>query len=75
MDVLQEQIQQATKKEVKKTKSTNSRVTSPFVKEVLNFAMPLKLKKHVIEPYHGKTSPRENVEMYVMTMQLYGVPD
>lgn len=43
-------------------------VRSPFVKEVLEFAMPPKLKLPAIEPYYRRTDPREHVETFVMSM-------
>lgn len=75
MDVLKEQVQQTAKKDDRGVKSIDVRVRSPFVKKVLEFAMPSKLKLPVVEPYYGKTDPREHVETFVMFMQLHGVVD
>lgn len=65
MDILQEKMQQETKKEKKKV---DIRMRSSFVKEVLEFAMPLKFKILVFEPRYGKIDPREYLEAYAMMM-------
>lgn len=39
-----------------------------FVKGVLEFAMPLKLKIPIIEPYYEKTDLTKHVETYIMVI-------
>lgn len=75
MDVLAKQKNEAEKGEGKEEERGNIHVRSPFIKEVLEFAMPLKFRMPTIETYHGRTNPWEHLETDVRMMQLHRASD